>query len=82
MREYGQLRVGFWTHPDFASTSDQAKLLAIYLLTCTHSNALGCFRIPVGYCMEDLKWNRETVSKRFLELGEISGNGFCLKGGK
>lgn len=76
MREYGQLRVGFWNHPDFASTSDQGKLLAVYLLTCQHCNALGCFRLPDGYIMEDLKWSKDTVSKRFLEL---VGNGFCVR---
>jgi|WetSurMetagenome_2_1015567.scaffolds.fasta_scaffold43289_4 hypothetical protein len=68
MREYGQVQVAFWTHPDIQGLSDQAKLLALYLLTCSHSNSLGCYRLPEGYITEDLKWGSETVSKRFREL--------------
>ena len=68
MREYGQVQCNFWVHPDIQSLSDQAKLLALYLIEGPHSNALGCYRLPIGYVSADLGWSSETVSKRFAEL--------------
>lgn len=68
MRDYGSVHTCFWSNPDIQSLSDQAKLLALYLLTGPHSTMMGCFRLPTGYVAEDLKWSAETVSKRFVEL--------------
>jgi len=68
MRDYGSVHTCFWSNPDIQSLSDQAKLLALYLLTGPHSNMMGCFRLPTGYVAEDLNWSTETVSKRFTEL--------------
>lgn len=70
MREYGQVQCAFWGHPDIAGLSNEAKLLALYLLTGPHSNGLGCYRLPAGYITEDLGLDAETVSKRFAELSE------------
>lgn len=68
MRDYGSVHTCFWSNPDIQELSSEAKLLALYLLTGPHTNMLGCFRLPVGYVAEDLKWSAETVSKRFAEL--------------
>ena len=68
MRDYGQVQTGFWVHPDVAPLSDGAKLLAVYLFSCPHSNALGCFRLPGGYVSSDLGWTPETVEERATEL--------------
>lgn len=73
MREYGSVHTCFWISPDIQALSDQAKLLALYLLTGPHTNMLGCFRVPVGYVAEDLQWGSETVLKR---LGELFEKGF------
>jgi hypothetical protein len=48
--------------------SDDAKMLAIYLLTGPHTNLIGCFRIPDGYVIADLGWSSQRVSKGFDEL--------------
>lgn len=48
--------------------SDDARLLALYLLTGQHTNMIGCFRLPDGYVSEDLGWPFERVSKGFDEL--------------
>ena len=40
--------------------SDDARLLALYLLTGQHTNMIGCFRLPDGYVSEDLAWTPET----------------------
>jgi uncharacterized phage protein (TIGR02220 family) len=73
MREYGSVHTCFWISHDIQALSDQAKLLALYLLTGPHTNMLGCFRVPVGYVAEDLQWGSETVLKR---LGELFEKGF------
>lgn len=56
--------------------SDDARLLALYLLTGQHTNMIGCFRLPDGYVSEDLSWTSERVSKGFDEL---SSNGFATR---
>ena len=71
MREYGQVQLAFWTHREIQGLSDQAKILAMYLLTGPHSNSLGCFRCPNGYIAEDLRWDYEIISKSFAELNKI-----------
>lgn len=76
MREYGKLYSGFWTSQDIQSMSDDAKVLAAYLLTCDHSTLIGCFRLPDGYVTDDLNWGCERVSKGFDEL---SVKGFATR---
>lgn len=71
MREYGSIQTKFWTHADVQLLSDQAKLLGAYLLSSPHTNMLGCFRIPVGYIADDLKWNTEIVTKALDDLSQI-----------
>lgn len=79
MREYGQIQSTFWQADDIADLSDQAKLLACYLLTGPHSNGIGCFRLTDGYLVDDLGWPAETVSERFAELFR---KGFAYRSGR
>lgn len=72
MRSYGSVQVRFWDNPITQKLSDQAKLMAIYLMTGPHSNMIGCFRLPDGYITEDLNWNVNTVKSRFQELININ----------
>jgi hypothetical protein len=76
MREYGEVHHRFWIHPDIQDMDDGSKLLAAYLLTGPHSNALGCYRLPDGYVIADLQWSKETVAKRFDNLCRI---GFAVR---
>lgn len=71
MREYGSVKTQFWSDLPYQNLSTHAKLLAVYLLTGPHTNMLGCFRLPMGYVAEDLKWDVETASKAFSELDQI-----------
>lgn len=71
MRLYGSIYTKFWTHPDIQTLSDQAKLLAAYLLSSPHTNMLGCFRVPIGYIAEDLNWHVDVVKKALDELSAI-----------
>lgn len=74
MRDYGRVHSAIWSSPDFLQVSDDAKLLALYLLTSHHATFLGAFRLPNGYVCADLGWPEERVSKG---LGELFRNGFC-----
>lgn len=71
MREYGQMQCSFLINPEIKPLPDQAKLLAYYLVTGPHSNALGAYFLPKGYIQADLGWSSETVSKQFNKLFEI-----------
>lgn len=68
MRDYGKVHSTFWSSPTTSSMSDDAKMLALYLMTCTHSTIAGVFRLPDGYVAEDLAWPSERVAKGFSEL--------------
>lgn len=68
MRNYGKVHTSFWTSETICGLSDDAKLLAAYLLTCPHSTIAGVFRLPVGYVCEDLQWNDARVSEGLHEL--------------
>lgn len=68
---YNKVRALFWTETE--GWTDEEKLLALYLKTTAHNNALGCYALPVGYACEDLGWSPE----RFRELlGELLAKGF------
>lgn len=58
----------FWSSADIQALSDDAKLLALYLLSCSHGTIAGVCRLPDGYVSEDLKWTSGRVSKGFEEL--------------
>ena len=76
MRDYGKLHCVFWTSPSIRSLSDDAKMMAAYLLTSPHGTLTGCFRLPDGYICEDMNWGSERVSKGFAEL---VGKGFATR---
>ncbi|MGK0705335.1 hypothetical protein ACSFCW_17900 [Yokenella regensburgei] len=76
MRDYGKVHTSFWISDGMRQVSDDARLLALYLLTGQHTNMIGCFRLPDGYVSEDLGWPFERVSKGFDEL---SKNGFVTR---
>ena len=71
MREYGVIHTAFWTDDKIASLSTPATLLGAYLLSCPHSNAIGCFRLPMGYVSEDLGWSPDMVHEALGELAAI-----------
>lgn len=68
MRDYGKVYSTFWSSSTTGGMSDDAKMLALYLMTCSHSTIAGAFRLPDGYVSEDLGWASERVAKGFAEL--------------
>jgi hypothetical protein len=70
---YWRVSPKFWTDPDMRRASDDARQLALYLLTCEHRTVHGLFRLPKAYICADLQWLPERLGKPFAELLE---NGF------
>lgn len=76
MRDYGRVYSSFWQSPEMRSLPEDARTLALYLLTTPHGNLIGCFRIPDAYAAEDLQWPLERVAEGFRKLGE---SGFATR---
>lgn len=74
-RGYGRLYTSFWTHQTIKGFGADGRTLAAYLLTCEHSNMIGCYPLPHAYIMDDLSigddiWTAERVSEAFGKLVE------------
>lgn len=70
MRDYGKVYATFWSSDTTGGMSDDGKLIALYLMTCSHSTIAGVFRLPDGYVSEDLGWRLERVAEGFHELSD------------
>lgn len=70
MRDYGRVYSSFWQSPEMRALPEDARTLALYLLTSPHGNLIGCFRLPDAYAAEDLQWSIERVSEGFRKLLE------------
>ena len=68
MRDYGKVHTSFWTSGTTRSMSEDARALALYLLTSPHNTIAGVFRLPDGYVCEDMQWSAERVAEGFREL--------------
>jgi len=69
MRDYGKINTTLWQSKRFISLSDdKAKLFYLYLHTSTHTNSIGCYRLPIGYAMADLGWTETEVLKAIDSL--------------
>jgi hypothetical protein len=67
MREYSKVAPVLWQSARFNSLpSDDGRYLYLYLLTNSHQNSAGCYRLPDGYACSDLRWE----SKRYLTARE------------
>jgi hypothetical protein len=77
VRTFGRIETAFWQNAKVrALSSDETRLLLLYLFTCQHGNSVGCFVLPDGYIIADLNWSHETLSKRLEELYQ---NGFVTR---
>lgn len=70
MRDYGRVYSSFWQSPEMRALPEDARTLALYLLTSPHGNLIGCFRLPDAYAAEDLQWPSERVAEGFRKLQE------------
>src|SRR6185437_7416304 len=59
MTRYGKVETGFWHSKKIRRLSQNATFLMLYLLSCPHSNAVGCFVLLDGYVAADVRWSPE-----------------------
>ena len=76
MREYSKVSAQFWTGATGRSLRGdlEAQLLALYLVTCPHSNMEGVFYCPVMFMAHETGLSTEGASKA---LQRLSRGGFC-----
>lgn len=67
---YHRVSPKFWSEAKRESWTEDARLLAIYLLTCGHRTTEGLFLLPKPYVSADLGWSSERLSEPFTELIE------------
>jgi hypothetical protein len=72
MRDYGTIHTQFWIHPVYSKLSVTTKLIAVYLLTCPHTNMLGCFRLPEEYIAVDLSLDKKNIHQALKELTNVN----------
>lgn len=65
MREYGKVLSRFWV--DCAHLSAETKLVACYVFSCEHGNAVGLFRLPLTFVEEGTGLPSEGASKGLAE---------------
>lgn len=79
---YGKVHDVFWDGEKIMPLSDRAALLALYLITGPHRNAIGCFKLGIGAITDQERfgaWGIEGVSKALLEMAET---GFIVRDDK
>lgn len=65
---YTRIKSIFWNDEKVKLWSDDAKLLALYLLTSPHNNILGCHVLPKLYISADLSWDTKRLDEAFNQL--------------
>lgn len=67
---YFRVSPKFWSDPKVEGWTDEAKLLALYLLTCPQRTTEGLFTFRIEYARVDLGWDPEGFTRPFKELLE------------
>ena len=65
MARYYPVSPLYWSDDKVSKWPDEAKLLALYLLTCSHRNLEGLYRLPTAYIQADLDWASSEVYEGF-----------------
>lgn len=62
MRDYATIGTNIWRSEKFRSLkSDSQRVLYFYIHSCSHANSVGCFLLPLGYIITDLRWSEAEV---------------------
>lgn len=70
-RDYGKVRAQFWDDESLRELSIEANYLALYLITSRHTNAIGCFRLPIAYILNDTRLDKKALEKALAELRSV-----------
>ncbi|WP_419797264.1 MAG: hypothetical protein ACNI26_13140 [Terasakiella sp.] len=71
-RDFGKVATGLWRSKKFKKLGDNsdAKLLYIYILTNSNGNSIGCYELPTGYIMADLRWDDSRIDSAMIALSK------------
>ncbi len=76
MRDFSKVSPRLWESERFRELeSDADRLAYLYLLSNTHQNSIGCYRLPPPYACADLCWDPpkyEASEQALVEGGLIS----------
>lgn len=81
MRDYGRVHTTFWASETLRALDDDAKMLALYLLTCSHAHMAGVFHLPTAYVAHDMGWASERLSNGFRTLSDAGWLHRCERSG-
>jgi hypothetical protein len=68
VRDYGRVHTTFWSSDTLGPLSDDARYVALYLLTCPHGHMAGVFRLPLAYAVDDTGWTIDRLRGALIEL--------------
>ncbi|WP_424624459.1 hypothetical protein [Achromobacter marplatensis] len=77
MRDYGKVSPQFWigeTGKRLRKAGAEAQVVALYLMTCSHSNMIGLYYLPVMYIAHETGLGMEGALKGLQRASEA---GFC-----
>jgi hypothetical protein len=77
MRQFAQVRPGFWTGPtgkQIRKLGLECQVIALYLITGPMANALGLYYLPLPMASHEIGLTVEKIRKSLQQLREI---GFC-----
>lgn len=78
MRDYGKVSPQFWigeTGKKLRKAGAEAQVVSLYLMTCSHSNMIGLYYLPVMYIAHETGLGMEGALKGLQRASEA---GFCL----
>lgn len=69
MRDFSKISPSVWRSARFTDlSSDDARFLYLFYLTCEHQTSAGAYRLPDGYACNDLHWTQERYRKARADL--------------
>lgn len=76
---YGKVHDVFWESHRIDGLSDRAALLALFLITGPHRNAIGCFRLGTGAITDNPRFQKWGIDGVSIALREMSECGFIVR---
>lgn len=71
MRDFSKVSPRLWQSIRFRNLpDDDARYLYLFLLTCSHNNSAGAFRLPAAYAAADLGWTVDRLDKGLGALAD------------
>ncbi len=76
-RDYGVVRNAFWESDTVRGLATEHKFLGLYIIASPHTNAIGCFKIPVAYVAHDTEMTPAALEAAFAALRERGFMHWC-----